>query len=145
MTTVTHWEQKSKCLSNPILFEETAFGANERVSGQANREKISKAKRVCITCPVRQQCLDAAMTEEAYLGGLERHGIRGGLTAKDRILKANEDPKCARCRTSPVVKTDIIPKIRRLCTACQASTQNDVAARYFPPDARSPQNFFQLS
>lgn len=32
------------------------------------------------TCPVRQECLDAAMDEERGLGRASRFGIRGGLT-----------------------------------------------------------------
>lgn len=36
------------------------------------------AKRVCAACPVRQQCLDAAIARQ------EQHGIFGGLNIRER-------------------------------------------------------------
>lgn len=40
--------------------------------------------RACAACPVRQQCLDAALAEEGNRSG--RYGIRGGLTPVQRRL-----------------------------------------------------------
>jgi hypothetical protein len=42
-------------------------------------------KRVCINhCPVRPQCLDAAMASELGLGHKSRYGIVGGLSPVER-------------------------------------------------------------
>lgn len=42
------------------------------------------ALRVCRGCPVRRECLESAMEEEAD-SGRNRHGIRGGLSAPQRF------------------------------------------------------------
>lgn len=43
------------------------------------------ARRVCLhSCPVRQQCLDAALQEEGSAGKSTRYGVRGGLTPNER-------------------------------------------------------------
>jgi WhiB family redox-sensing transcriptional regulator len=42
-------------------------------------EGSSQAKAVCATCPVRQDCLDAAILEG------ERYGIWGGLNYHERV------------------------------------------------------------
>lgn len=41
--------------------------------------KILAAKRICMTCPVRKECLHRAMERK------ERVGVYGGLSATDRI------------------------------------------------------------
>jgi WhiB family redox-sensing transcriptional regulator len=52
---------------------------NPSVFFPSNEEKRSgPAKAVCCRCPVRQQCLDAAIARG------ERCGIWGGLTTKER-------------------------------------------------------------
>lgn len=137
MTTIQDWKPKSKCLGQEKLFNSVCYGATERIQGTGAAVKIAEAKKMCITCPVRSQCLSSAMLEESYLSGAERHGIRGGLTARERILEAAKDPMCARCRVAPVIVTNEIAKIRRLCSRCQSSTQNDMSARYFPPGSES--------
>jgi WhiB family redox-sensing transcriptional regulator len=42
----------------------------------------AQALEVCAGCPVREQCLDAALLEE---GTASPHGVRGGLTAAQRM------------------------------------------------------------
>lgn len=145
MPMITDWEAKSNCRGQKTLFESIAYGANEKPKSPDDLARVAEAKRLCITCPVRQECLTDAMNEEAYLGGTERHGMRGGLTARDRVLIAAEDPICARCRVKPVVQTNTVAKIRRMCGTCQSSTQNDITARYFPPKARPLRKFFDIS
>ena len=46
---------------------------------------VSAPVRVCRTCPVKQQCLDYAMAKEVGTLKTRRHGIYGGLFAKQRI------------------------------------------------------------
>jgi WhiB family transcriptional regulator, redox-sensing transcriptional regulator len=42
------------------------------------------ARRVCLSCPVRLQCLDDALDYERGMGRETRHGIFGGLTPDER-------------------------------------------------------------
>ncbi len=138
------WEPYALCKGLNELYEATSFGANETPTDPKDLANVSKAKRVCIVCPVRDACLESAMAEEAYLGGTERHGIRGGLTARERVLEAATDPMCARCGVNPVSPAETVAKIRRMCTTCQLSTQNDMSARYFPPHSRSLSKILKL-
>lgn len=48
------------------------------------------AKRICAVCPVVDECLDSAMSEERSLRRDHRHGVRGGLTARERFRLALE-------------------------------------------------------
>lgn len=45
----------------------------------------AEARRICRECPVRQQCLAAALAEERHLAAGARHGIRGGHSARARL------------------------------------------------------------
>ncbi len=45
-------------------------------------QQATAARSVCDGCPVRQQCLNDALSEEA--AGVEAVGIRAGLTARQR-------------------------------------------------------------
>ena len=54
-------------------------------------ESGTHAIRLCQACPVRRQCLDAALLEEAGLTQWGRWGIRGGLTGRARAQLAQQD------------------------------------------------------
>lgn len=41
-------------------------------------------RKVCGSCPVAAECLAAAMIEERGKDRFHRHGMRGGLTPKQR-------------------------------------------------------------
>ena len=60
-----------------------------------------EALRVCATCPVATQCLDAALAEEGNLAGAYRHGIRGGTTPDQRAHMTNPPEPRARIRRLP--------------------------------------------
>lgn len=123
------WKLQAACRNEPDLFlEETHFSASEGTP-RGSEDAVGRAKKVCLSCPVRQDCYDAAMDDEAYLGGTERHGIRGGLTARDRILIAAKDPTCARC-PNPVAKWQRICHIKRLCRSCQQLALHDPSLKY---------------
>lgn len=49
-----------------------------------------KAKRLCMRCPVRGECLDEAMAEERAKTHWARSGIRGGLDERERAKLARE-------------------------------------------------------
>ncbi|GAA4706488.1 WhiB family transcriptional regulator [Streptomyces youssoufiensis] len=42
------------------------------------------ARRICAACPVRAECLAAALFEEGDCAPSYRHGIRGGLSPRAR-------------------------------------------------------------
>lgn len=49
----------------------------------------AEAKRICAGCAVREECLEDALALD------ERHGIRGGLTARERRRLAAEQKAAA--------------------------------------------------
>lgn len=68
------WKAQAVCVKRTHLF----YGdpSHEKAEGKAAREL--KAKRICGGCPVRQQCLNYALTAD------ERHGVWGGASAQER-------------------------------------------------------------
>lgn len=54
------------------------------------------AKRICATCPVRVECLEAAMVEEAGIILSYRFGVRGGYGPRDRFKLEVRRTKIAR-------------------------------------------------
>lgn len=49
--------------------------------------KANLAKQICAACPVRAACLEDALRVEAGRGHENRHGVRGGLSAKQRYAR----------------------------------------------------------
>jgi WhiB family redox-sensing transcriptional regulator len=47
-------------------------------------KSTAEARRICLSCPVRRECLAAALQAEASKSKDERHGIFGGLAPKER-------------------------------------------------------------
>ncbi len=61
------WMLEAKCLdADPEAFFPEKGGSTR------------EAKRICATCPVREECLDFALTQD------ERFGIWGGLSERER-------------------------------------------------------------
>lgn len=50
----------------------------------------AKARRICLTCPVRVACLEAAMDEERGQGRAYRAGMRGALGPAARYALARK-------------------------------------------------------
>ncbi len=72
IATILQWRALASCARyTPELF----FPAGE--TGLAGAQ-IAMAKRICIGCPVRQECLDYALVSN------QRFGIWGGLTEEER-------------------------------------------------------------
>jgi WhiB family redox-sensing transcriptional regulator len=63
-------------------WEEQALCRNIEDQGlffpEHNNRSPARAKRMCGRCPVRDQCLEAALTND------ERFGIWGGMTERER-------------------------------------------------------------
>lgn len=58
-------------------------------------EPTAPAKRVCMSCEVRAECLAGAMQAERGMGRYSRHGIWGGQSPHQR-WKAERDERRAR-------------------------------------------------
>ena len=69
------WRERAACLEYPaVLF----FGLDDTEGPVERRAREEKAKRVCMSCEVRRECLEYALaTREPY-------GIWGGLTEIER-------------------------------------------------------------
>lgn len=67
------WARRAACRDAPI---EVFFAG----PGSSWRE----ARRLCDGCPVRLECLDAALVEERGANRSQRHGFRGGETPGER-------------------------------------------------------------
>ena len=65
----THWRQYARCLgADPEIF----YPASD------SHEAADAAKAVCMVCPVREPCLEHAITAR------EKQGVWGGLTERER-------------------------------------------------------------
>lgn len=71
------WEDDSLCQSVDIYVGE-AFFTPELRHEKENMRLISIAKGICGDCPVKQECLDAAVIRD------EQYGIWGGTTPSER-------------------------------------------------------------
>lgn len=72
------WRTRAACRSHDadLWFPEDYPGDTATVQAHA--------VGICVACPVRSHCLDAALAEEGGLGPAARYGIRGGLTGPQR-------------------------------------------------------------
>lgn len=77
---MTGWHQAAECAGQPsaIWFDP----GHERL-----------ALQICAECPVRVACLTSALEEERGLATHSRHGIRGGLTAVQRLNTTEDQPQ----------------------------------------------------
>lgn len=74
---VTDWRQFAACLTeDPELF----------YPKPGNSRGIEAAKRICRSCLVRADCLEAALADEGGRSKDGRYGVRGGLTGDERYL-----------------------------------------------------------
>ncbi|MFD8687803.1 WhiB family transcriptional regulator [Streptomyces sp. NPDC059651] len=63
----------------------------EGSTSDANADR-REAKTTCLRCPIRSGCLDSAMAEEDGKGESGRHGIRGGLSGRQRFALSRRLP-----------------------------------------------------
>jgi len=68
------WFDQAACRDTPVA----VFFPNQNEQRHADTVDISRAKRICATCPVRSDCL-------AY-GLEERQGIWGGRSQRERRI-----------------------------------------------------------
>jgi WhiB family redox-sensing transcriptional regulator len=68
------WRAQAACQPG----DHELFFPPEEERGEYFRLRVSLAKRICASCPVRRQCADYALAAD------ERYGVWGGLTAEER-------------------------------------------------------------
>ncbi len=69
------WRQLARCRgADPDLF----YPEDDEDETSEESERIQAAKMICALCPVREACLEHAIAVR------EKHGIWGGLTARER-------------------------------------------------------------
>ncbi len=75
------WRERAACLEYPaVLF----FGMDDAESPAERRAREDRAKSICFTCEVREECLEYALeTREPY-------GIWGGLTEVERRARLHK-------------------------------------------------------
>ncbi|MER0477389.1 WhiB family transcriptional regulator [Streptomyces sp. Edi2] len=115
-----YWEQNAACRgTDPELFYPEGPLSNALI------EQAERARSVCSPCPVRKQCLDAALLAERRLAASERSGIRGGLDGRERyaLARGRRLPK----RPQPIPDDGQEHGVRRTyrkgcrCFACTAA------------------------
>jgi WhiB family redox-sensing transcriptional regulator len=75
ITTDNEWRERAACLEHPaVLF----FGLDDSESPAERRLREEEAKRICLTCEVKRECLEYALRSR------EPYGIWGGLTEIER-------------------------------------------------------------
>jgi hypothetical protein len=72
-TVTTRWEDRSACYNRPQQWWDGETAAD-----------ISRARAVCVSCPVLAECLGQVMQQEKSVLW-SRSGIRGGLTGPERV------------------------------------------------------------
>ncbi|GIU84459.1 MAG: hypothetical protein KatS3mg008_1234 [Acidimicrobiales bacterium] len=72
---VASWQAKAACRGPhaAVFFPPSHFERKEE-----KREREARAKAICATCSVREECLEYALSIN------EQHGIWGGLTEAER-------------------------------------------------------------
>ena len=69
------WRERAACLNFPaVLF----FGMDDSESSAERRSREDSAKRICLSCEVKNECLEYALSTR------EPYGIWGGLTEIER-------------------------------------------------------------
>jgi hypothetical protein len=79
------WEDRAACK-----------GEDTELWYSTNPSERARAKGICVVCPVRAACLDAALAEERGQSKDYRDGIRGGLLAEERISERRRRTEAAK-------------------------------------------------
>lgn len=85
-------------LDNALDWADRALCRDDDPDLYFDEGSVGAALAACRTCPVRQQCLELAMTVEGGLSQYSRFGIYGGLNPEERAALAK---KRAKAGTAP--------------------------------------------
>jgi hypothetical protein len=124
------WRDLAACRdTDPSIFFPEAVGGSPRTTGGMNAAEMAQyetARRICIECPVRPECLGDALAGREY-------GVRAGLTVSQRRAFAREWwwLRCNRChkitRKSSLGKAGAA---QRYCGPCVAENVLDQKAEH---------------
>ncbi|MFT9774208.1 WhiB family transcriptional regulator [Brevibacterium casei] len=89
MTTPRHSDRYSTDWEGALCAQLGGAGADP-IFFPTGPDQAAQAVALCFDCPLRQSCLRAALEEEATLPFDQRFGIRGGLTARERLTLTPE-------------------------------------------------------
>lgn len=117
------WADNAACQGE----DRELFFVHDRRHPHAAKEALS----ICATCPVKQECLEAAIVEEQGLGYGYRYGIRGGTTPTERWVLSRRTPRaCAECG-----RTFVSANYRKLtCSKACADNRHRAMKREWTPD-----------
>lgn len=110
------WTKNAACLNHRSLFDPVYDNGVARTNPEY-RQEIQKAKDICNSCPARELCLEDAMEQEKEEKSEDRWGVRGGLTAKERMVKVIGATECARC-SAPITSRLENYNAKVLCKKC---------------------------
>lgn len=116
------WNRQANCRGVPtrVFFPDEGRGAHF---------SWKPARELCDACPVRSQCLTAALQEELPS---ERNGMRGGMTPDERsqyVRQSKRQSKCELCG-EPLEKTWHKQKFHPDCASvARVQRQNDYYER----------------
>ena len=93
------WRDDAECAG---VTPELWFPVNDETASPAKTaQAYAPATGYCWTCSVRAECLDAALAEEAGARSSLRHGMRGGMTPRERhALAVSRGLAAPRSRTT---------------------------------------------
>ena len=72
-----YWWEDAACRTA----DANLFFTPEGVTKEQRRAAERRAKLICLRCPVRQDCLEAALVRD------ESYGVWGGLSARERMRR----------------------------------------------------------
>lgn len=88
---------------------------------------VAQARSICAGCPVRRQCLDNALADTG-----DRYGIRGGLTARERMGQHMASGRPIHIKQCRWCGSDFETQGRdRMCSdECRTAARRDSVARH---------------
>jgi WhiB family redox-sensing transcriptional regulator len=107
------WVDQAACKGAPI---EYFFAVTPDRYGVERHDPVllAEGRRICDRCPVREECLDAALAK-----GLDVHGVWGGTTKaeRERLLRHIRRAKCPVCASASLRAEDF----SQVCLDCGQS------------------------
>ena len=110
------WVRDAACVSAPDVFYPEGHPPRSR-SGEKLDATIARARAICRGCPVRDNCLEEALTQQ------EPFGIWGGLTPMERRVAQ----KLGCTGTADEITSQLVAASTALDSLLETEEQGDVA------------------
>lgn len=127
----TDWRHEAACFGIATREYDPWYATGKTAAAEYN-----VARRVCAGCPVRQMCLEDALTIERTGPEADVHGVRGGLTPNERIALLHGKRRPLMCGDKQGTDAGWQRHRRRAqdpCPECQQA-HSDTAKNY--PDSK---------